>query len=51
MLNRNHKEMFFGSRLVDWLLMAAQRWIDWCEIDAVVPVALHSRRTTAALTA
>jgi hypothetical protein len=28
--------MYFGPHLVDWLVQAAQRWIDWREIDAVL---------------
>jgi ComF family protein len=39
-----NREMYFGRHLVDWLLVAAQRWIDWREIDAIVPVPLHSRK-------
>jgi len=51
LLNVNHKEMYFGTHLVDWLLVAAQRWIDWRELDAIVPVALHSRRPSTSTTA
>lgn len=36
--------MYFGPHLVDWLLGAAQRWIDWREIDGIVPVPLHPRK-------
>jgi len=39
-----NREMYFGTHLVDWLLIAAQRWIDWREIDAIVPVPLHPRK-------
>ena len=39
-----NREMYFGPHLVDWLLMAAQRWIDWPEVDAIVPVPLHPRK-------
>lgn len=38
------REMYFGKNLVDWLVIAAQRWIDWREIDAIVPVPLHPRK-------
>src|SRR5277367_1901743 len=36
--------MYFGPHLVDWLQVAARRWIDWREIDAIVPVPLHPRK-------
>jgi ComF family protein len=39
-----NREMYFGPHLVDWLLHATQRWIDWREIDAIVPVPLHPRK-------
>ncbi|HTS16739.1 MAG TPA: ComF family protein [Verrucomicrobiae bacterium] len=39
-----NREMFFGPHLVDWLVGAAQRWIDWREVDAIVPVPLHPRK-------
>jgi competence protein ComFC len=39
-----NREMYFGPHLVDWLLGAAQRWIDWREIDGIVPVPLHPRK-------
>jgi len=39
-----NREMYFGPHLVDWLLGAAQRWIDWREVDAIVPVPLHPRK-------
>jgi ComF family protein len=39
-----NREMYFGPHLVNWLLGAAQRWIDWGEIDAIVPVPLHPRK-------
>ena len=38
------REMYFGPHLVDWLQVAARRWIDWREVDAIVPVPLHSRK-------
>ena len=39
-----NREMYFGPHLVDWLVVAAQRWIDWNEVDAIVPVPLHPRK-------
>ena len=39
-----NREMYFGPHLVNWLLLAAQRWLDWREIDAIVPVPLHPRK-------
>lgn len=39
-----NREMYFGPHLVDWLVAAARRWIDWREVDAIVPVPLHPRK-------
>jgi predicted amidophosphoribosyltransferase len=39
-----NREMHFGEHLVNWLLVAVHRWIDWREIDAIVPVPLHPRK-------
>ncbi len=39
-----NREMYFGPHLVDWLVGAAQRWIDWTAVDAIVPVPLHPRK-------
>ncbi len=36
--------MYFGPHLVDWLHVAARRWIDWREVDAIVAVPLHPRK-------
>jgi ComF family protein len=36
--------MYFGPHLVNWLVIAAQRWIDWREIDGIVPVPLHPHK-------
>jgi ComF family protein len=36
--------MYFGPHLVNWLRIAARRWIDWREVDAIVPVPLHPRK-------
>ncbi len=39
-----NRQMYFGGHLEDWLIGAARRWIEWCEVDAIVPVPLHSRK-------
>jgi ComF family protein len=39
-----NREMYFGPHLVDWLVGAGRRWIDWREVDAIVPVPLHPRK-------
>jgi competence protein ComFC len=39
-----NREMYFGPHLADWLAAAAGRWIDWREVDAIVPVPLHPRK-------
>ena len=39
-----NREMYFGRHLSDWLLDAAQRWIDWRGMDLIVPVPLHPRK-------
>jgi len=39
-----NREMYFEEHLVNWLVVAAQRWIDWREIDGIVPVPLHPRK-------
>jgi ComF family protein len=36
--------MYFGRHLTEWLLGAARRWIDWPNVDAIVPVPLHPRK-------
>jgi len=36
--------MYFGPHLTDWLVGAARRWIDWREVDGIVPVPLHPRK-------
>jgi ComF family protein len=38
------REMYFGPHLADWLLHAARQWIEWGEVDAIVPVPLHPRK-------
>ena len=39
-----NREMYFGRHLADWLLAGARRWIEWREVDAIVPVPLHPRK-------
>jgi competence protein ComFC len=39
-----NREMHFGPHLVDWLVGAARRWIDWTTVDMIVPVPLHPRK-------
>jgi ComF family protein len=38
------REMYFGPHLIDWLMEPARRWIDWQQVDAIVPVPLHPRK-------
>jgi ComF family protein len=37
-------QMYFGEHLVGWLERAARRWLEWSEVDVVVPVPLHPRK-------
>jgi ComF family protein len=39
-----NREMYFGPHLAEWLLHAARQWIEWREVDAIVPVPLHPRK-------
>jgi ComF family protein len=39
-----NREMYYETHLLDWLLAAATRWIEWREVDAIVPVPLHPRK-------
>jgi len=36
--------MYFLEHLADWLGRAAGQYIDWREVDAIVPVPLHPRK-------
>jgi ComF family protein len=36
-----HRELYYLPHLSDWLTTAARRWLDWSEVDAIVPVPLH----------
>ncbi|MEI6084691.1 MAG: ComF family protein [Verrucomicrobiota bacterium] len=35
------RQMFYVTHLAAWLAGAGQRWIDWTQVDAIVPVPLH----------
>lgn len=37
-------ELYFSPHLADWLVGTARRWIDWQNVDAIVPVPLHPRK-------
>lgn len=39
-----NREMYFGRHLADWLIGASRQWIDWHDVDAIVPVPLHPRK-------
>ena len=39
-----NRELYYGPHLADWLIGAARQWIDWQEVDAIVPVPLHPRK-------
>jgi ComF family protein len=39
-----NREMYLGPHLAEWLIEAAQQWIDWQTVDAIVPVPLHPRK-------
>lgn len=36
-----NREMYYVEHLAGWLHGAGQRWIDWNQVDAIVPVPLH----------
>jgi len=36
-----NREMYYVPHLADWLAVAGKRWIDWTQVDAIVPVPLH----------
>lgn len=38
------RQMYFAGHLAEWIVGAAWRWIDWSEVDLVVPVPLHPRK-------
>jgi competence protein ComFC len=38
------RQMYFGSHLAEWLVTAGRRWVDWREVDVLVPVPLHPRK-------
>lgn len=39
-----HRQMYFEQHLAGWLIAAGQRWIDWTQVDAIVPVPLFPRK-------
>lgn len=39
-----HRHMYYLSHLESWLVAAARQWIDWTQVDAIVPVPLHPRK-------
>ena len=39
-----NRQMYYGPHLAAWLLAAAKRWIDWDNVDAIVPVPLYPRK-------
>jgi competence protein ComFC len=39
-----NREMYYGPHLAVWLSAAATRWIDWGNVDAIVPVPLYPRK-------
>jgi competence protein ComFC len=39
-----NREMYFEQHLTDWLIGAGKRWIDWSNIDGIVPVPLYPRK-------
>lgn len=38
------KEMYFQYHLFQWLYSATALWIDWSQVDVLVPVPLHPRK-------
>ena len=39
-----NREMYFEAHLAGWLIEAGRRWIDWSQVDAIVPVPLFPRK-------
>lgn len=39
-----NRAAYFGPHLVEWLNRAASQWIDWQQVDCIVPVPLHPRK-------
>jgi len=39
-----NREMYYGPHLAAWLLAAATRWIEWQDVDGIVPVPLYPRK-------
>ena len=38
------RAMYFGPHLVEWITAAGREWLDWDQVDVVVPVPLHPRK-------
>jgi ComF family protein len=36
-----NRQMYYLPHLADWLTAAGKRWVDWTQVDAIVPVPLH----------
>ncbi|MCG3149242.1 MAG: hypothetical protein PCFJNLEI_02702 [Verrucomicrobiae bacterium] len=36
-----NREIYYLPHLAGWLIDAGRRWIDWAQVDAIVPVPLH----------
>ncbi len=39
-----NRRMYYGKHLADWIVAAGQRWVNWGEVDGIVPVPLHPRK-------
>jgi ComF family protein len=39
-----NRQMYFEEHLAGWLIAAGKRWIDWEQVDAIVPVPLYLRK-------
>lgn len=42
-----NREMYFEPHLADWLVAAGRQWVEWREVDAIVPVPLYPRKERA----
>jgi competence protein ComFC len=39
-----NREMYFETHLAGWLIEAGRQWIDWQQVDGIVPVPLYPRK-------
>lgn len=39
-----HRRWMVAGVLAEWLVAAGRMWVDWNDVDAIVPVPLHPRR-------